>query len=75
MVHSHTIKYKFFQVLILKKLKKEHIVSLCWLRWEGSWFVASLGKKLVRPHLNQELGSVMCACHPKIGWRLRLGGS
>jgi hypothetical protein len=32
---------------------------------EGSWFEASLGKKLVRPHLNQkELGVVAHACHP-----------
>jgi hypothetical protein len=29
----------------------------------GSWFAFSLGKKLVRPHLNK-LGIVADTCHP-----------
>jgi hypothetical protein len=35
-------------------------------RWRsgGFGFQASTGKKFVRPHLNQWLGIVACACHP-----------
>jgi hypothetical protein len=35
---------------------------------------ASLGRKSVRPHLNQQLGAVACVCHPKLHGRLRSGG-
>jgi hypothetical protein len=32
------------------------------------------GKKLSRPHLDQKVGVVAFACHPKLHGRLRLGG-
>jgi hypothetical protein len=33
-------------------------------RLGGSWYKVSLGKKLVRPYLNQYPGVVVCTCHP-----------
>jgi hypothetical protein len=37
-------------------------------------FKGSLGKKFLRPYLNQYLGTVACACHPKLKQRLRCKG-
>jgi hypothetical protein len=36
------------------------------LRLGRSWFKTILGKKFMRPHLNQWLGTVMHTCHPKL---------
>jgi hypothetical protein len=43
------------------------------LRMGRSQFKGSLGKKLVRPHLNQQLGMVSHTYHPKLHGRLRSG--
>jgi hypothetical protein len=37
--------------------------------------MASTGKKLVRPHLNKELGAVVRAYHPTVSGKLKTGGS
>jgi hypothetical protein len=37
-------------------------------------FKANPGKILPRSHLNQNLGVVACACHPKLHMILRSGG-
>jgi hypothetical protein len=39
-----------------------------------SWFEASLGKNLVRLHLNQELGGVGHSYHPSEGRKLKIEG-
>jgi hypothetical protein len=38
------------------------------LRSEGLWFLASLGKKLARPYVNEKkLGMITHACYPSYG--------
>jgi hypothetical protein len=42
-------------------------------RWGGQWCEVSPGKMLLRLHLNQGLGMVVCACHPSCAGSINSG--
>jgi hypothetical protein len=65
-------------------MKVQKKIRHCWLMptilatWKsktGGSHSRQPGKKLQRPHPSQQLGNVVCTCHPKLCWSLRSGGS
>jgi hypothetical protein len=66
------LRLKFFRIIIIITIFKNfnrvsEFGQMQWLKPVilGSLLEANLGKKLMRPHLKQWLGAVLCACHPR----------